>query len=188
MSPAELAALAPGFDFLFLSRRARRAEIAGGLNVGNPDFFKAVNPLLAEIPLPQWKTYLRWHVVRAAAPMLSKPFVDEDYRFNEHILRGQKEPRPRWKRCVTFTDDDLGEALGQLYVEQTFGAEGKQRTLAMVEALEKALKQDIQTLPWMTEATRQQALDQAGRHPQQDRLSRQVARLFQAHDHAAAMR
>ena len=157
MSTRELATLAPGFDLpSYLSRT--HAEIHGGANVGNPGFFKEINPLLSDIPLPQWKSYLRWHVVRATAPMLSKAFVDEDFRFNEHVLRGQKEPRPRWKRCVSFTDEDLGEALGELYVEKTFGAEGKQRTLAMVEALEKALKQDIQTLPWMTEATRQQAL------------------------------
>jgi len=157
MSPAELAALAPGFDFpSYLA--SSHAEIRGGLNVGNPDFFKDVNPLLSDTPLRQWKSYLRWRVLRATAPMLSKAFVDEDYSFNEHILRGQKEPRPRWKRCVTFTDDDLGEALGELYVQRTFGAEGKQRTLAMVEALENALKQDIQTVPWMTEATRRQAL------------------------------
>jgi endothelin-converting enzyme/putative endopeptidase len=157
MSSQELATLAPAFDLpSYLART--HAETHGEVNVGNPGFFKDVNSLLSDIPLPQWKSYLRWHVVRATAPMLSKAFVDEDYRFNEHILRGQKEPRPRWKRCVTFTDADLGEALGQLYVEKTFGAEGKQRTLAMVEALEKALEQDIQTLPWMTEATRQQAL------------------------------
>ncbi|MGC2323364.1 MAG: M13 family metallopeptidase [Terriglobales bacterium] len=157
MSTADLAALAPAFDFpAYLS--SAHAEIRDGLNVGNPDFFKQVNRQLTDVPLPQWKTYLHWRVLRTTAPMLSQPFVDEDYQFNEHILRGQKEPRPRWKRCVTHTDNDLGEALGELYVEQTFGAEGKQRTLAMVQALEKALKQDIQTLPWMTEATRQQAL------------------------------
>jgi len=157
MSTQELSALAPAFDFpSYLS--STHAEILGGLNVGNPSFFKQVSPLLGDIPLPEWKSYLRWHVLRATAPMLAKAFVDEDYRFNEQVLRGQKEQRPRWKRCVVFADEDLGEALGELYVERTFGAEGKQRTLAMVEALESALKQDIQTLPWMTDATRQQAL------------------------------
>jgi endothelin-converting enzyme/putative endopeptidase len=157
MSTKELATLAPAFDLpSYLSHT--HAEIYGGVNVGNPGFFKDVSPLLSDIPLSQWKSYLRWHVVRGTAAMLSKEFVDESYRFNEHILRGQKEPRPRWKRCVTYADEDLGEALGELYVEKTFGAEGKQRTLAMVEALEKALQQDIQTLPWMTETTRQQAL------------------------------
>jgi endothelin-converting enzyme/putative endopeptidase len=157
LAERDLTALAPALDFpVYLS--STHAQIRGGLNVGNPNFFKETNPLLGDIPLPQWKSYLRWRVVRAAAPMLSKAFVDEDFRFNEQVLRGLKEPRPRWKRCVTFTDEDLGEALGQLYVELTFGAEGKQRTLAMVEALEKALQQDIKTLPWMTDATRQQAL------------------------------
>ncbi|HVP51552.1 MAG TPA: M13 family metallopeptidase [Terriglobales bacterium] len=157
MSTQELAALAPAFDFPFYLP-STGAEIQGGLNVGNPGFFKEVNPMLDDIPLPEWKSYLRWRVVRATAPMLAKAFVDEDYRFNEQVLRGQKEQRPRWKRCVVFTDEDLGEASGELYVERTFGAEGKQRTLAMVEALENALRQDIQTLPWMTDATRQQAL------------------------------
>ena len=156
MSAGDLAALAPAFDFpAYLPGTG--AAIGDGLNVGNPDFFKQVDRQLSDTPVPQWKSYLRWRVVRATAPLLSKAFVDEEYRFNEQVLRGQKEPRPRWKRCVTFTDEGLGEALGQLYVERTFGAEGKQRTLAMVEALEKALQQDIQTLPWMTEATRQQA-------------------------------
>jgi predicted metalloendopeptidase len=157
MSTQELAALAPAFDFPFYLP-STGAEIQGGLNVGNPGFFKEVNPMLDDIPLPEWKSYLRWRVVRATAPMLAKAFADEDYRFNEQVLRGQKEQRPRWKRCVVFTDEDLGEASGELYVERTFGAEGKQRTLAMVEALENALRQDIQTLPWMTDATRQQAL------------------------------
>jgi len=157
MSTPELAALAPALDFpTYLP--GTRADLRGSLNVGNPEFFKQLNRLLAETPLPQWKAYLRWRVVRASAPLLSKAFLDEDYNFNEQILRGQKEPRPRWKRCVAFTDADLGEALGEIYVEQNFSAEGKQRTLAMLEAIEKALKQDLQTLPWMTEATRQQAL------------------------------
>ena len=72
-------------------------------------------------------------------------------------LTGQSEIKPRWKRCVSSTDDALGEALGQRYVEQTFGADGKQRMLKMVDALEKSLDQDIQNLPWMTEETKKQA-------------------------------
>src|SRR5262249_29280469 len=74
-------------------------------------------------------------------------------------LTGAKELRPRWKRCVDFADTELGEAVGQKYVDRTFGAEGKQRTLKMVEALEKSLARDIQELPWMTPATKQQALE-----------------------------
>ena len=78
---------------------------------------------------------------------------------------------------MDFTDNQLGEALGRKFVESTFGAEGKERTLKMVDALEKALGQDIEKLSWMTPATKQQARDQAQGHHQQDRLSRQVARL-----------
>ena len=93
-----------------------------------------------------------------AAPVLPRAFVDENFAFYGRTLTGQKELRPRWKRCVAYTDDALGEALGVAYVEKTFGPEGKERTLVMVQALEEALKRDIQDLPWMTDATKKQAL------------------------------
>jgi endothelin-converting enzyme/putative endopeptidase len=85
--------------------------------------------------------------------------VEEDFNFEGETLEGRKELRPRWKRCVDYTDNDLGEALGQFYVDQTFGAEGKERTLRMVHALEKALEADIRNLPWMTEGTKPRALE-----------------------------
>ena len=127
------------------------------LNVRNPDYFKTINALIEQVPLDDWKTYMTWQILNFAAPWLSDDFVQEDFKF-EQILTGQKELPARWKRCVNATDSGLGEALGQRYVEATFGAEGKQRTLKMVDALERALQQDITTLPWMTEATRKQAL------------------------------
>jgi putative endopeptidase len=126
------------------------------LNVVNPDFFKQVNGVLASEPLEAWKTYLSWHLLDAAAPWLSQPFVDAHFKMQQ-ALTGQAEIKPRWKRCVASTDTALGEALGQRYVEQTFGAEGKQRMLKMVDALEKSLAEDIQSLPWMTEETKKQA-------------------------------
>jgi endothelin-converting enzyme/putative endopeptidase len=85
-------------------------------------------------------------------------FAEENFNFYGKTLTGAKEMRPRWKRCVDFTDDQLGEALGRKFVERTFGAEGKERTLKMVDALEKALGQDLEKVPWMTSATRQQAI------------------------------
>ncbi|HUI78428.1 MAG TPA: M13 family metallopeptidase, partial [Bryobacteraceae bacterium] len=91
-------------------------------------------------------------------PLLPEPFVEANFDFYGKTLTGAKELRPRWKRCVDFTDDQLGEALGRKFVERTFGAEGKERTLKMVDAIEKALGQDIQNLTWMTPATKQQAL------------------------------
>jgi endothelin-converting enzyme/putative endopeptidase len=127
------------------------------LNVANPDYFKTINSLIQEIPLEQWKTYMTWQVLHNAAPWLSNDFVQENFKFSR-TLSGQKELRPRWKRCIDATDNTMGEALGHRYVEETFGTEGKERMLKMVDALERALRQDITALPWMTEATKKQAL------------------------------
>jgi endothelin-converting enzyme/putative endopeptidase len=126
------------------------------LNVTNPDFFKEVNGVVASESLDGLKTYVEFHLLNSASPWLSKPYVDENFKF-EQALTGQAEIKPRWKRCVESTDNALGEALGQKYVEQTFGPDGKARMLKMVDALEKALDQDISTLPWMTEETKRQA-------------------------------
>ena len=83
--------------------------------------------------------------------------MQEDYAFEREYLNGQKEIQVRWKRCVIRTDRQIGEALGKPYVDETFGVEGKQRTLAMVNAIEKAMGQDFQSLPWMTDPTKKQA-------------------------------
>jgi putative endopeptidase len=115
-----------------------------------------VNGLIESEPLEAWKTYVSWQMLDAAAPWLSKPFVDTNFQMKQY-LTGQAEIQERWKRCVDSTDNALGEALGQKYVERTFGADGKQRMLKMVDALEKSLDQDIRTLPWMTEETKKQA-------------------------------
>jgi putative endopeptidase len=121
------------------------------LNVVNPEFFKQVNGVLEA-----WKIYLSWHLLDGAAPWLPQAFVDANFKMQQ-ALTGQAEIKPRWKRCVASTDTALGEALGQRYVEQTFGAESKQRMLRMVDALEKSLDEDIRTLPWMSEETKKQA-------------------------------
>ena len=126
------------------------------LNVTNPDFFKQVNLVLDSESLDSLRTYVTWHLLDGAAPWLTQPFVDANFAMQK-ALTGQSEIKPRWKRCVNSTDDALGEALGQRYVEETFGADGKQRMLKMVDALEKSLDQDIRNLPWMTEDTKKQA-------------------------------
>jgi putative endopeptidase len=148
-------ALAPNFEL------DRYFDASGSpkftdLNVSNPDFFKQVNGLLDSEPLSAWKTYLTWHLLDGTAPWLSKPFVDANFKMRQ-ALTGQPEIQARWKRCVNATDDALGEALGQRYVELTFGAEGKQRMLKMVGALETALDQDIQGLDWMSADTKKEA-------------------------------
>ena len=150
--------LTPAFSWGNYIAAVRAPEFAE-VNVVAPDFLNGMDAALRSHSLDDWKTYLRWHVVRPAARYLSAPFVQEDFNFEGKTLEGRKELRPRWKRCVDYTDNDLGEALGQFYVEQTFGAEGKERTLQMVHALEKALEADIHNLPWMTEGTKPRALE-----------------------------
>jgi putative endopeptidase len=126
------------------------------LNVANPDFFKQANTVLDTESLDSLKTYVSWHLLRAAAPWLSQPFVDANFKMQQ-ALTGQAQIQDRWKRCVDLTDRSLGEALGQSYVEVTFGPDGKQRMLKMVDALEKSLDQDIRGLPWMSDDTKKQA-------------------------------
>ena len=126
------------------------------LNVSNPEFFKQVNGVLESESLDSLKIYVSWHLLRGAAPWLSEPFVEASFKMRQ-ALTGQKEIQARWKRCVELTDNSLGEALGQKYVEVTFGADGKQRMLKMVDALEQSLDEDIQSLSWMTEDTKKQA-------------------------------
>jgi putative endopeptidase len=126
------------------------------LNVTNPDFFRQVNGVIASLPLDTLKTYVSWHVLRGAAPWLSEPFVDANFKMRQ-ALTGQKQNQDRWKRCVDLVDGSLGEALGQRYVEATFGADGKTRMLKMVDALEKSLNEDIQGLSWMSDETKKQA-------------------------------
>jgi putative endopeptidase len=126
------------------------------LNVVNPDFFKQVNGVIESESLDSFKIYVSWHLLNASAPWLSQPFVDDNFKFQQ-ALTGQKEIQARWKRCTNLVDHELGEALGERYVDLTFGPEGKQRMLKMVDALEQSLGQDIRDLSWMSEETKKQA-------------------------------
>jgi len=155
MSVSDAAALAPNFELTRFFEDSDTPKISE-LNVVNPDFFKQVNGLLDSEPLQAWKTYVTWHLLDVAAPWLSKPFVDANFEMRK-ALTGQPEIQARWKRCVNSTDEALGEALGQRYVEQYFSPESKQRMLKMVDALESALSEDIQGLPWMSVETKKQA-------------------------------
>jgi predicted metalloendopeptidase len=130
----------------------------GDINVHQPEFFKAANAAFTTIPIDDWKTYLRWHLVNAAAPELSNDFVNEDFSFKEGVLRGTKQIKPRWKRVVISTDGAIGEALGKLYVADYFPPEAKARALELVNNLKEALSDRIKTLEWMDEPTKQQAL------------------------------
>lgn len=157
MKVEELGALAPSFDWKAYFGEAQYPEFQT-LNVNTPDFFKEVNTLLAREPLDDWKTYLRFHVVDSASPYLSSKFVDENFNFYRKYLRGVKEQQPRWKRCVSYTDHNLDDALGQAYVAKVFSPALKESTLDMVRRIENAMAVRIQQLDWMSPQTKEQAL------------------------------
>ena len=156
MSAKELAALSPDFSWdVYLEGIG--VPSSGSLNVDEPEFFKNLNSTLKSTSLDDWKIYTRWHVIHANAALLPAKFVNENFNFFSKTLSGTKELAPRWKRCVRATSGDLGDALGEIYVQTNFGADGKARTLKMVNALEKSLSEDIDNLPWMGAETKKQA-------------------------------
>jgi putative endopeptidase len=157
MTRKDLAGLTPGFAWEKFYEGAQVPTFTD-VNVTEPDYVRGLSKVIAAQPLPSIKAYLRWHTISNASPLLSKAFVDEHFDFYGRTLQGRKEQLPRWKRCVSIVDGDVGEALGQLYVEATFGADGKRRMLELVHHLESALQKDINTLDWMTPETRKQAL------------------------------
>lgn len=114
---------------------------------------------LGTTPIAQWRTYLQWQLLNAAADTLSKPFVEENFAFNGKFLTGATEIKPRWKRCAELTDQQLGEALGQKYVEKYFPPEAKAKMQEMVKNILLAMDDTIRELDWMDEATKQKALE-----------------------------
>jgi putative endopeptidase len=157
MSVKDLAALAPSIDWPKYFAGLGAPSFTD-LNVDVPDFFKALNAVIDNTSIADLKTYFRWHVLHAEAPLLAKPFLDENFHYFRQTLTGATQLEPRWKRCVEATDEDLGFALGQKYVEQSFPPAAKARVLGMVQEIEKMLGEDIQSLDWMTPATKQEAL------------------------------
>jgi putative endopeptidase len=157
MTAAELEKLSPEFQWPVYFAKVGMPSLSS-LNVSSPGFFKALNEELEHESLADWKTYLRWHLLHADAAHLSAPFLNENFAFYGKTLRGQQELKPRWKRCTTDVDDYLGEALGQAYVKKYFSPESKQQALKIVKEIQAAMEQDITGLPWMSAATKEQAL------------------------------
>jgi putative endopeptidase len=157
MKVADLNQLAPNFDWATYYREMRYPKFET-LNVDAPAFYKQVNTELTSEPLENWKVYLRFHVADQYSPFLSSSFVQENFEFYRKYLHGAKEQQPRWRRCVQYTDYNLGEALGQVYVRQVFSPELKASTLDMVKRIEVAMGDRIRGLDWMSPETKQQAL------------------------------
>ena len=157
MKQAELQALTPDWNWADYFKEIKLIE-PGDINVGQPDFFKAANDVFKNVSIDDWKTYLRWHLLHGMAGNLSKDFVEEDFNFFSKTLTGAQQLKPRWKRVVAKTDEEIGESLGKLYVADHFPPEAKARALEMVNNLKEALADRIKTLDWMDDATKEQAL------------------------------
>lgn len=156
MTVDELARLTPDFEWKLYISTIGIPPIES-LNVAAPDFVKELDATIANTSLADLKTYLRWHVLAASADLLPRAFEEENFRFNEHILRGVREMQPRWKRCVRATDRALGEALGQEFVKVAFNGSSKEKALQLVGEIESEMRKDIDNATWMTPATKEQA-------------------------------
>ena len=177
MTIIELQALSPNFNWRKYAT-ASEAPPLPTINVAVPDYIRALNMLITAAGMPDLKAYLRWHVLHQAADLLPKAFADADFDFFSRTLAGQQEQPPRWRRCVTQTDERLGEALGKAFVEATFGP-GQGR-----HAADGAGHQGRHGAGHRQRAVDERR-DQEGRHGQAQcrrrshRLSRQVARLLE---------
>ena len=158
MTLKQLEALSPSFRWKQYFSASGQPGLRT-LNVTAPEFFKAMDAALRKEDLQSWKAYLQWHLVHANAPYLSSAFVNADFEFFGKTLSGAQELEPRWKRCVDYADHDLGEALGQAYVQRAFPPQAKQRAQKMVKEIEQAMERDIDGLSWMSSETKQRALE-----------------------------
>ncbi len=157
LSEAELRALTPSFSWDAYLKPLSPPTTAHYL-VTSPDFLKGVDHLINARSLDDWKVYLSWNLVNNSAKQLSDSFVNEEFEFYGRQLLGQKELEPQWKRCVRAVDRDLGEALGQAYVELAFGPDAKARMIKLVNGLTDSMSEDIQHLDWMSAETKKEAV------------------------------
>ena len=157
MTAGELAKLSPDFHWQVYFTKVGLPSLSS-LNVSVPNFFKTFNEQISKESLADWKTYLRWHLVHANARFLSSAIFNENFAFFGKTLQGSEQPKPRWKRCTEDIDDYLGEALGQAYVEKYFSPQAKQDAQKIVKGIQTAMQQEINSLPWMSEVTKKQAL------------------------------
>ena len=148
---------APGFNWagLFDTMKIPRAT---PVNLSQPKYFATFTKQVDEAPLETWKTYLKWRVMSGRAALLSKPFEDAEFEFSEKVLRGVKEPLPRWERCTELADRTLGDALGQAFVQRFFPPVAKQRMDELVANMRATLADELTNADWLSPETKKQAL------------------------------
>ncbi|MHB8448577.1 MAG: M13 family metallopeptidase, partial [Rudaea sp.] len=153
---AQADAKTPNFSWTDFFRKAGRSDVQS-FSLAQPEFFFAADAALAQVPLAHWQAWLRWRLIDADAPYLSKHFVDEDFAFKGGVLRGAKQNLPRYKRALRSANRAVGELLGQAYVAQVFPPQAKQRALRLVDNLKTALRARIARLDWMSAETKKAA-------------------------------
>lgn len=154
-TPVQLRELTPAFDWDEYFR-AIGAPAVPLYEVSAPEYFRELNKLLVAEDLATWKLYLRWQLLRTAAPALGNEWRDESFAFAS-ALTGQRQQPPDWRRCTIAVDHYLGEALGQVYVAKVFPPESKARAQQMVKSIEAAMGRDIDSVTWMQPATKREA-------------------------------
>ncbi len=153
---AEFQKLAPHFDFVLYFKHLSPLPVET-LNVAEPDFVKAVDALLVSVPVDLWRSYFRWHVLSEQIEALPKAFRDEDFAFWGSFYTRQEQPEPRWKECTEMTDKALGDSIGQDWAKQNFPSDAGTGMEKLVAALEKALGDEINSVPWMSDTTKKLA-------------------------------
>jgi putative endopeptidase len=157
VSLADADKLTPAFSWttFFDAQKVARPAM---FSLGIPAFHQEVNKMLADVPVAQWQSYLRFHLLDDASPFLSDDFVNESFDFYSHKLSGQEKIKDSWKRVLAQIESGAGEDMGQIYVQVAFPPESRDRMQQLVDNLREALKVRIQNLTWMSEATKAKAL------------------------------
>lgn len=155
---AELPDLMPGFAWDDYLETAVISDI-DGLVVTQMDYMKALDGILQDTPMDDWKTYLNWKVLNATAGILNEELDEQNFAFYSKTLRGVEQQLPQWKRAVSAVNNNLGEVVGKVYVARHFPPEAKEQMLELVNNLTRAYEISIKELDWMGEETRAEALD-----------------------------
>jgi putative endopeptidase len=158
MSADSLKKIAPAIDWATYFHNVGLARPVARVNMAEPAFFARISTLIDSVPLPTWKSYLRYHELSSASPWLSSAFVNESFAFSSRFT-GAKQPLPRWKRCLRVTDGLVGEALGAAYVEKTFSPEAREKAKAVIDDIRSAFAERVRKLDWMSDSTKMHALD-----------------------------
>jgi putative endopeptidase len=161
-SLADLKQMSGGINWPLYFRAAGMTAPVSYVNVAQPNFVRRAGELVNTVPLQDWRAYLRYHLLATASPWLSSDFTKEDFAYRS-VYSGAKEMLPRWKRCLRVTDRQLGEALGQAYVEKTFSPKAKAEAKQVIDDIRASFRNRLMNLAWMSDSTRKYALTKLAR-------------------------